>query len=185
MILVDFAHTWAENWWALCLSETLCVDQSPNLCSDCPKIGTVCIHAFYMYTEYCHVLHESNSVGVSTFPKACDSPQSVMGQYITACTTKEIIAWWECVKQHLLCVDVVKIVLNVCWNRLEFLSLLMSNCRRIGRAEENDNKWWYVLMLVFSGVFYIGSLVAIILLYVFFTTVSCLWINQIHVLVCT
>ena len=61
----------------------------------------------------------------------------------------------------------------------------MSNCRRIGRAEENDNKWWYVLMLVFSGVFYIGSLVAIILLYVFFTTVSCLWINQIHVLVCT
>lgn len=43
---------------------------------------------------------------------------------------------------------------------------------RIGRAEENDNKWWYVLMLIISAVFYIGSLVTIILLYVFFTTVS-------------
>lgn len=42
---------------------------------------------------------------------------------------------------------------------------------RIERAEENDNKAWYILMLVFSIVFYIGSAVAIILLYVFFTEV--------------
>lgn len=44
----------------------------------------------------------------------------------------------------------------------------------IERAQENDNKWWYVLMLVFSVIFYIGSLTAVILLYVFFTqTVGC------------
>ena len=48
----------------------------------------------------------------------------------------------------------------------------MSHYYRIERAEENDNKCWYILMLVFSGVFYVGSLIAIILLYVFFTTVS-------------
>lgn len=45
-------------------------------------------------------------------------------------------------------------------------------CSRIGRAEENENRWWYVLMLVCSVVFYVGSLVGIILLYVFFTEVS-------------
>lgn len=48
----------------------------------------------------------------------------------------------------------------------------------IGRAEENDNKWWYVLMLIFSAVFYIGSLVAIILLYVFFTTLESCSLNK-------
>ncbi|XP_064391329.1 serine incorporator 2-like isoform X2 [Halichondria panicea] len=46
----------------------------------------------------------------------------------------------------------------------------------IERAEENDNKAWYILMLVFSVIFYIGSAVAIILLYVFFTELaSCTW----------
>lgn len=43
---------------------------------------------------------------------------------------------------------------------------------RIERAEENDNKAWYVLMLIFAVIFYLGSLVAIILLYVFFTEVT-------------
>lgn len=42
---------------------------------------------------------------------------------------------------------------------------------RIERAEENENRCWYVLMLVCSTVFYVGSLVGIILLYVFFTEV--------------
>ena len=42
---------------------------------------------------------------------------------------------------------------------------------RIEKAEKNDNKCWYVLMLVFSVIFYVGSLAAIILLYVFFTEV--------------
>ena len=66
---------------------------------------------------------------------------------------------------------------------------------RIERAEENDNKAWYILMLVFSVIFYIGSAVAIILLYVFFTEVSvcvcvkldykhhlcvCVWISVDH-----
>lgn len=43
---------------------------------------------------------------------------------------------------------------------------------RIERAEENDNKAWYILMLVFAIVFYVGSAIALILLYVFFTEVS-------------
>ena len=42
---------------------------------------------------------------------------------------------------------------------------------RIDRAEEKDNKLWYVLMLIFSVIFYVASLTAIILLYVFFTEV--------------
>lgn len=42
---------------------------------------------------------------------------------------------------------------------------------RIEKAEENDNKCWYVLMLIFSIIFYVGSLAAIILLYIFFTEV--------------
>lgn len=42
---------------------------------------------------------------------------------------------------------------------------------RIEKAQEKDNKWWYVLMLVFSIIFYLGSLISIILLYVFFTEV--------------
>lgn len=51
----------------------------------------------------------------------------------------------------------------------------------IERAEENDNKAWYVLMLVFSIVFYVGSVVAVILLYVFFTELSsCTW-NKIFI----
>ncbi len=43
---------------------------------------------------------------------------------------------------------------------------------RIERAEESDNKWWYILMLVFSVVFYVGAFIGIVLLYVFFTEVS-------------
>lgn len=43
---------------------------------------------------------------------------------------------------------------------------------RIERAEENENKCWYVMMLVFSVVFYVGALIGIILLYVFFTEVQ-------------
>ena len=42
---------------------------------------------------------------------------------------------------------------------------------RIEKAEESENKCWYVLMLLFSIVFYVGSLVGIILLFVFFTEV--------------
>ena len=87
---------------------------------------------------------------------------------------------------------------------------------RIGYAEENDNKGWYVGkstspsvyvvppnttsvmlhlfslscifskgMLIFSIIFYVGSLVGIILLYVFFTEVSGhSGYNQIIVLTC-
>lgn len=43
---------------------------------------------------------------------------------------------------------------------------------RIGKAEENENKMWYILMLVFSVIFYLCSLVGIVLLYVYFTEVS-------------
>lgn len=48
----------------------------------------------------------------------------------------------------------------------------------IERAEESDNKCWYVLMLVFSVIFYIGSLVGIVLLYVFFTELHSCSLNK-------
>lgn len=48
----------------------------------------------------------------------------------------------------------------------------------IERAQENDNKWWYILMLIFAIVFYVASLVAIILLYVFFTELSGCTLNK-------
>ena len=48
----------------------------------------------------------------------------------------------------------------------------MINLIRIERAEENDNKWWYILMLTVSIVLYVMSLVGIILMYVFFIEVS-------------
>lgn len=44
--------------------------------------------------------------------------------------------------------------------------------QRIERAQENDNKWWFILMLVFAVIFYIASLAGVVLLYVFFTEVS-------------
>ena len=44
--------------------------------------------------------------------------------------------------------------------------------RRIERAEENDNKAWYVLMLVFAVIFYVCALAGVILMYVFFTEVG-------------
>lgn len=50
------------------------------------------------------------------------------------------------------------------------LQCLFCLCR-IQRAEENENRCWYVLMLICSVVFYVGSLVGIVLLYVFFTEV--------------
>jgi len=49
--------------------------------------------------------------------------------------------------------------------------ILISFFHRIGYAEENDNKGWYIGLLIFSIIFYVGSLVGIILLYVFFTEV--------------
>ena len=48
---------------------------------------------------------------------------------------------------------------------------------RIEKAEEKDSKIWYVLMLIFSVIFYFGSLVGIILLFVFFTEV-CRHVND-------
>ena len=43
---------------------------------------------------------------------------------------------------------------------------------RIDKGEKSESKWWYVLMLVFSVIFYVVSANGTILLYVFFTEVS-------------